>query len=394
MFPEKALAWGKVRNPMRELFEYGIKRKAEIGEENVFDFSLGNPSVAPPPSLDKAIVDIINSKTPGIHGYTTACGIPSLREKIADNLMDFYGLSADPNLIYVTCGATAALSICMHSLLQPKDECIVLAPTFPEYRIFVEGAGGKLTVVPAAQNFHLNPLDLEKAITKNTRAMIINSPNNPTGVLLSKKDIEDIAKILKHYSQVNKRTIYLITDEPYREIVYDLAKVPSVLDIYDDSIMCYSFSKSLSIPGERIGYIVVNKKATNAQDLYCTIMGAARYLGYVNPPSLFQRVIAKCIGQTSDISEYDTNRKLLMNGLKQIGYDFVKPEGAFYLFLKSLEPDAKAFSERAKKYELLLVPSDDFECTGYVRVSYCVAQSVILRSLPAFKALYDDYKNI
>lgn len=393
MFSEKCVAWGKVRNPMRELSEYGARRKAEIGEENVFDFSLGNPSVAPPPSLDRAIVDIINSNIPKIHGYTTAAGIPSLREKIAENLMNIYGLEVDPNLIYVTCGASASLAICAHSLLSPGDECVVLAPTYPEYRIFVEGAEGKLVVVPAAKNLRVDPDSLEKAITKKTGAMIINSPNNPTGIMLKKEDIEAIARILKKHSELNKRPIYLITDEPYREIVYDNAKIPCILKIYDDSIMCYSFSKSLSIPGERIGYVLVNKKAQNAQDLYYAFMGAGRMLGYVNPPSLFQRVVERCIGETSDISEYDRNRKLLMNSLKEIGYDFVPPEGAFYLFLKSLEPDARAFSERAKKHELLVVPSDDFGCTGFLRVSYCVAESVIKKALPAFRALYEEYQS-
>lgn len=391
MLPEKTLSWGKTRSSIRELSEYGSIRKKEIGPQNVFDFSLGNPSLPPPSCLDQAIIDIISSKKPGIHGYTTACGILSLRKKIATNLQHIYALDADPNLVYVTCGAAAALCISLKAILIPGDEVVVLSPFFPEYRVFTEGMGGVLKAVPATSDFRVDPESLEKTITKKTRAMIINSPNNPTGMLLTKEDIKTISDILIRHSTKNQRTIYLISDEPYREIVYDGVKVPSVLGIYDDSIMCYSFSKSLSIPGERIGYILINSKAKEAVDLYASVMGAGRSLGYVNPPSLFQHVIERCIGEISDISQYLKNRDILCDSLQKIGYNFIHPDGAFYLFVKALEPDAKAFSERAKKHELLLVPSDDFGCRGYVRVSYCVAESVIKNAMPAFKELYDEY---
>lgn len=392
MLPQNTLSWGKTRSSIRELSEYGARRKSEIGAENVFDFSLGNPSVPPPDCLDEAILDIIGSKTPGIHGYTTAAGILPLREKITRNLMDIYGLDADPNLVYVTCGAAAALCISLKAILEPGDEVIVLAPFFPEYRVFVEGMGGVLRVVPSSSDFRVDGESLEKAVTPHTRAMIINSPNNPTGVLLTEEDIRLIAGILSKYSDNYNRAIYLITDEPYREIVYNNAEIPCVLKLYADSIMCYSFSKSLSVPGERIGYALVNSAANEAEDLYASIMGAGRCLGYVNPPSLFQRVIERCIGETSDISEYLRNRDLLCAGLRKIGYDFIHPDGAFYLFTKALEPDARNFSLKARKHELLLVPSDDFGCPGYVRISYCVDESVIRNAMPAFEALYDEYR--
>lgn len=393
MLPQKPLSWGKAPSSIRELAEYGAKRKAEIGPENVFDFSLGNPNVPPPSLVDESIIDIISSKTPNIHGYTTAAGIASLREKIAANLMDIYGLKADPELIYVTCGAAAGIAASLNAILEPHDEVLTLAPYFPEYDVFTDGAGGILRSASMTPDFHVDPLALEKVIGPKTRAMIINSPNNPTGILLTRKDIETIADILKKHAAINKRAIYLISDEPYRELVYDNLKVPSVLDIYADSIMCYSFSKSLSIPGERIGYVLVNRQASEARDLYASIKGAARSLGYVNPPSLFQRVVERCIGKTSDISQYVKNRDLLCEGLSKIGYDFVHPDGAFYLFTKALEPDAKAFSNKAKEHELLLVPSDDFGYPGYVRISYCVSLSVIINSMPHFKALYDEYNS-
>ena len=392
MLPEKTLAWGKSRSCIRELAEYGAKRKAEIGADKVFDFSLGNPSVPAPDCVNRAIVEIAEDSSIAAHAYTTAAGLISLRKKIVDDLNKRYGLSLTPELTYVTCGAAASLTISLRAVLLPEDEVIAIAPFFPEYRIFVEGAGGKLVVVPAAKDFTIDIEALDKDVTDRTKAVIINSPNNPSGAVLSEQNIKDIAAVLKRHEEKNGNPIYLISDEPYREIVYGNAEVPCTLKYYDDSIMCYSFSKSLSVPGERIGYIAVNDKMKAAEDVYASVMGAGRALGYVNPPSLFQRVIERCVGETSDISEYAANRELLLDGLKSIGYEYVEPQGAFYLFMKALEPDAKKFSDRAKSHGLLLVPSDDFGCEGYVRISYCVSASVIKNSMPAFKALYDEYK--
>jgi len=410
MLPEKTLAWGLSRSCIRELAEYGAGRKKEIGAENVFDFSLGNPSVPSPAVVDQSILDLIRdnianeeAKASGkaapaegfggsIHGYTTAAGIMSLRQKIADDLDSRFGLNINPGLIYVTCGAAASLTISLKAVLLPDDEVITVAPFFPEYRVFTEGQGGRLVVVPAADDFMIDLDAFAAALTDKTRAVIINSPNNPSGAVLSEACVKGMTDLLKAHEAKTGRTIYLISDEPYREIVYDGVKNPCLLNNYDDAIMCYSFSKSLSVPGERIGYIAVSDKMTDAANVYASIMGAGRCLGYVNPPALFQRVIERSIGQTADITEYKTNRDLLCAGLKEIGYEYVEPQGAFYLFVKALEPDAKAFSDRAKAHELLLVPSDDFGCTGYVRLSYCIDKHVIERSMPAFKALMEEYR--
>ena len=391
MLPEKILAWGKTRSCIRELAEYGARRKAEIGAENVYDFSLGNPSVPVPECVDEAVAEILKDSSDKPHAYTTAAGLLSLRKRIAEDVNGRFGLDIDPERIYVTCGAAAGLTISLKAVLEPGEEVVVIAPFFPEYRVFTEASGGVLKVVPAAADFKVDIEAFKAAVSEKTRAVIINSPNNPSGAVLSDDDLGAMADILREAEERYDRTIYLISDEPYREIVYDGRNITSPLSIYADSIMCYSFSKSLSIPGERIGYIAVNSRMKDAGEVYAAIMGAGRALGYVNPPSLFQRVIERCIGVTADISEYELNRKTLTEGLKSIGYEYVEPEGAFYLFLKALEPDAKAFSERAKKHELLLVPSDDFGCTGYVRVSYCVAGKTIEDSMPAFKALFDEY---
>ncbi len=392
MLPEKTLAWGLSRSCIRELAEYGARRKAEIGAENVYDFSLGNPSVPAPACVNEAIAELIQGDSVKLHGYTTAAGIITLREKLAADLNSRFGLELTPDLFYVTCGAAASLTISLKAIMFPGDEVITIAPFFPEYRVFTEAVGGKLIVVPAAPDFQIDLDAFEKLLSDKTRAVIINSPNNPSGAVFSEETIKGLAAVMKRHEEKTGETLYLISDEPYREVVYDGVQVPCTLNYYDDSIMCYSFSKSLSVPGERIGYIAVSNKLKDYKNVYASVMGAGRSLGYVNPPSLFQRVIEKCLGQTSDISEYAANREVLCKGLKEIGYEFVEPQGAFYLFVKALEPDAQAFSDRAKAHELLLVPSNDFGCTGYVRISYCVAKSTIENSMPAFKALYEEYQ--
>ena len=390
--PENTLAWGRARSCIRTLAEYGAVRKAEIGAENVFDFSLGNPSIPAPPCVNEAIAALIQGDSVALHGYTTAAGLVSLRQKLSDDLNGRYGLALTPDHLYVTCGAAASLAITLRSVLLPGDEVIAPAPFFPEYRVFTEASGGVLVPVAPRDDLQIDLPALESALTPRTKAVIINSPNNPSGVVFDEENLKGLADVLRRHEEKTGKTVFLISDEPYRELVYDGISVPCALTLYDDAVMCYSFSKSLSIPGERLGYIAVSDRMACGKDLYASILGAGRCLGYVNPPSLFQRVVERCLGQTSDVSQYQQNCDLLCNGLRELGYEFIKPGGAFYLFVKSPEPDAVAFSERAKKHELLLVPSDDFGCTGYVRIAYCVSADQIRRSMPAFKALMNEYR--
>ena len=390
--PQDTLGWGQARSCIRELAEYGWKRKDEIGAENVFDFSLGNPSIPAPDCLNEAIAELIQGDSVALHGYTTAAGLMSLRKKLSDDLNARFGTDIDPNRIYVTCGAAAGLAISLRAILNPEDEVVALAPFFPEYRVFVEASGGKLvTVQPRSGDFQVDPEAFEAALTVRTKAVIINSPNNPSGVVLSEESLLGLTGALRRHEEKTGNRVFLICDEPYRELAYDGVEVPCVFNYYDDTILCYSFSKSMSIPGERIGYLAVGSHVTDADEVYAGIMGAGRALGYVNPPSLMQRVVEKCLGATADVSKYKENRDLLVSGLRALGYDCVEPQGAFYLFVKSPEKDAKAFSERAKKHELLLVPSDDFGVPGYVRIAYCVSKDMIERSMPAFKALIAEY---
>lgn len=391
--PQDTLGWGKARSCIRELAEYGWKRKDEIGAENVFDFSLGNPSIPAPDCLNGAIAELIKGDSVALHGYTTAAGLMSLRKKLADDLNARFGTDVDPNRIYVTCGAAAGLAVSLRAILMPGDEVVALAPFFPEYRVFVEASGGKLvTVQPRVGDFQLDPESFVDALTDQTKAVIINSPNNPSGVILGKESILALTGALRRHEEKTGNTVFLICDEPYRELAYDGVEVPCVFNYYDDTILCYSFSKSMSIPGERIGYLAVGSHVTGADEVYAGILGAGRALGYVNPPSLFQRVVEKCLGATADVGKYKENRDLLVSGLRETGYECVEPQGAFYLFVKSPEKDAKAFSERAKKHELLLVPSDDFGVPGYVRIAYCVSKDMIERSMPAFRALMAEYQ--
>lgn len=393
MLPEKTLGWGRSRSCIRELFEYGCRRKAEIGEDMVFDFSLGNPSIPAPDCVNRAIGELIQGDSVALHGYTTAAGLASLRAAIAKDRNARCGAGLDPDLIYVTCGAAAGLASALKALLLPGEKALTFAPFFPEYRVFTEGAGGVLAAVPPREpNFQIDFAALEEALDESVKAVIVNSPNNPSGVVLSEESIIGLARALKRAEERYGHSIYLISDEPYRELVYGEATVPCVTNYYDDAIICYSFSKSLSIPGERIGYLAVNPKMPDCGDVFASIAGAARACGYVNAPSLMQRVIERCIGQTSDISAYKENRDALYGGLTALGYDCVRPDGAFYLFVRSLEPDALAFSERAKAHELLLVPADDFGVPGYVRIAYCVSRDMIERSMPAFKALIEEYQ--
>lgn len=395
MLNQKNVGLGKVRSSIRELFEYGKKRKAEIGAENVYDFSIGNPSVPAPPEVRAALVDIIENTDPVLlHGYTSAQGDYSVRKVLADYHNRKFGVNLDADCFYLTCGAAASLTISLNALVNEGDEVITFTPYFPEYKVFAENAGAKFIEVESDKDtFQIDFENLTRALTAKTKAVIINSPNNPSGVVYGESAIKKLASVLEEYSNKFGTEIYLISDEPYRELVYDgQTKVPFVMNYYKRSIVCYSYSKSLSLPGERIGYIAVNNAMAEFSEVYAGICGAGRALGFVCAPNLFQQLIARVCGKTADISIYKGNRDLLCSSLEEYGYKVVKPDGAFYLFVKSLEPDAKAFAERAKKFELLVVAGNDFGCKGYVRVSYCVAPDMIKRALPAFKALAESYK--
>lgn len=396
MISEKMLALGKKSSAIREIFEYGKKRKAEIGAENVFDFSLGNPSVCPPPVVNETIKKIVDEADPiDLHGYTSAPGDMETRKAIAKYLSQTYGTDDTADNIYMTVGAAASLTVSLNAIVCEGDEVIALAPFFPEYRVFAENAGAKLTVVPCrAGDFQVDTAALEKAVNAHTKALIINSPNNPTGVVFSEESIKALASILSAKEKEYAHPIYIISDEPYRELVYGGVKVPYTANYYNNTISCYSFSKSLSLPGERIGYICVSKKCDDWKELFFAVCGAGRALGFVCAPSLMQKVVPACLGKTSDTSVYDVNRKLLYRELTSYGYECVNPDGAFYMFVKAFEADAGAFCEKAKAHELLLVPSDSFGVEGYVRISYCVTTEQIERALPAFKALAKDYGKI
>ncbi len=394
MISSKMLELGKKSSVIREIFEYGKKRKAEIGAENVFDFSLGNPSVPAPKKVTDIITKLIE-ETPAevLHGYTSGPGDMDVRTKIADYIKNNYGVAANPGLVYMTCGAAASLTITLNAIAEENDEVIALAPYFPEYKVFVEQAGAKFVTVSCKKDdLQIDFEALEKAINKNTKAIIINSPNNPSGVIVPEADVKKLADLLSEKQKEYNKEIFLISDEPYRELVYTGEKVAYIPACYDNSFVCYSYSKALSLPGERIGYIFVSPTMKDASDVYAAICGSGRALGYVCAPSLMQYVIAQCLDDTADVSIYEKNRNILYNGLTDIGYTVIKPDGAFYMFVKALEDDANAFYERAKKFDLLVVPSDSFGVEGFVRISYCVDTDLIERSLPAFKSLFEDYQ--
>lgn len=393
MISEKKALLGKKSSAIREIFEYGNRRKAEIGAGNVFDFSLGNPSICPPDIVKEELIRLLDTEDGvSLHGYTSAAGAYSTREAIAKYLRDTYNTDDTAENIYMTVGAAASLTITLSAMVCEGDEVIVLAPYFPEYRVFAESAGARVVEVKCRENdFQIDIDALGNAVNENTKAIIVNSPNNPTGAVFTEENIIALSELLSKKEAEYSHPIYIISDEPYRELVYGDIKVPYTANYYDDTVSCYSFSKSLSLSGERIGYICVPKKCTDSKELFFAVCGAGRSLGFVCAPSLMQKMIPACLGKTSDISVYDRNRKMLLSSLTDFGYDCVSPDGAFYLFVKALEDDAEAFCERAKKYELLLVPSDSFGVTGYVRISYCVSTEQIEKALPAFKKLAEEY---
>lgn len=389
---KKAYELGSKRSIIREIFEYSKVRAAEIGADKVFDFSLGNPSVEPPKEVSRAIKDLLdNENSTALHGYTSAQGDFTVRKTISDSINDKFGLNLSANDIYMTCGAAASLSICLKAVFNEGDECIVFAPFFTEYRVFVQNAGGTLVVSdPEEKTFQINVEDFESKITPKTKAVIINSPNNPSGVVYTEDTISKVCEILERKQKEYNKVIYLIADEPYRELVYNDINVPYLMNYYNNTLICYSYSKSLSLPGERIGYIAVNPLMVDSKDVYLAVCGAGRSLGYVCAPSMFQKVVMSCINAKVNISAYKENRDLIYNALTEYGFECVKPDGAFYLFVKSPFKNATEFYEKAKQYEILVVPCDDFGVNGYVRIAYCVDNNRIKNSLPAFKALAKD----
>ena len=393
MVSERMLGLGTARSVIRELFEYGKQRAAVVGEENVFDFSLGNPSVPAPAAVNENAIRILHEDGESIHCYTSAQGDALARRRFADSLNRRYGTQYTENEFYVTVGAAAALCCVFGALTCPGDEFIAFAPYFPEYKVFVEGAGAKLTVVPPEiEQFQIDFDAFGALVNEHTKGVIINSPNNPTGVVYSRETLERLSAILTEKSAQYGHPIYLISDEPYREIVFHGTEVPWVPQIYRDTVVCYSFSKSLSLPGERLGYVLVPTDITDAADVYAAVAGAGRSLGYVNAPSLFQQVTSLCCDMTADISIYERNCDLLVSALREMGYHVTQPGGAFYLFPRSLERDDLAFSERAKQFDLLLVPGSGFGAPGHVRIACCVQTEMIERALAKFRALAESYR--
>lgn len=393
MYNKEMFELGSRRSVIRELFEYGKKMASEVGEDKVFDFSLGNPNVPAPKEVKDAILELANMEdSTKVHGYTSAQGDLKVRQEISKYINERFKTKLDENCIYMTVGAAAGLCVCLNALNEGHDEFVTFAPFFPEYNVFVKSAGGVLKVVPfVEENFEIDLEAFENTLNEKTKAIILNSPNNPSGVVYSENTIKKIADILNAKSKEFGHPIFIICDEPYRELVFSDVKVPYLMNYYDNTLVCYSYSKSLSLPGERIGYIAVNPNMVDFGGMYAAICGAGRALGYVCAPSMFQKVIERCVRATTNLEAYKKNRDLIYNNLSDIGYKCVRPDGAFYLFVKALEEDANAFCEKAKKLGLLLVPGDSFGARGYVRIAYCVSFEMIERSLPYFEKLYNLY---
>lgn len=389
---EKSYAYGAQKSSIREIAAYGSARKAQIGAENVFDFSLGNPSIPAPESVRASIARALELPPTQLHGYTPAPGLPAAREAVAASLNRRFGTSYAAGDVYLTCGAAASLSISFHTLVNPGDEVIVIAPYFPEYRVWIETAGATCVEVMAdPETFQIDVPAVAAAVNERTKAIVINSPNNPVGSVYAQKNLEDLAAALHDTQKRLGTQVYLISDEPYREITYG-ADVPWVPAIYDRTIVCYSYSKSLSLPGERIGWVLVPNTNPEHDRLVLAVAGAGRKLGFVCAPALFQHVVIDCVDEPTDVEAYAENRRALTEGLSALGYEYIEPQGAFYLWVKALEPDANAFFERAKALELLPVPSDSFGCPGWVRVGYCVSKETIVNSMPAWKKLAESYR--
>lgn len=396
MISKKMYELGSKKSTIRTIFEYGKERAKVVGEENIYDFSLGNPNVPTPQFITDTLIDILQNEDPcSIHEYTVAPGDSQCRELLAKSINKRFGTDFTGSNLFMTAGAAASITICFKALTEENDEFITFAPYFPEYKCFVESTGAELKVVPAkVDDFQINFPEFEKMINEHTKGIIINSPNNPSGAVYSEETIIKLAELLKEKQKEYGHPIFIIADEPYREVAYNNVTIPYIPNYYENTLVCYSYSKSFSLPGERIGYIVVPDKIAEFNMVFAAIAGAARVLTHVNAPALFQKVVARCADMPSDISIYEKNRELLYNGLIEAGFECVKPDGAFYLFPKSLEEDEVAFCERAKKYDLLLVPGGDFGCPGHFRASYCISTETIEKSLPLFKKLAEEYKKL
>ena len=392
MVSEKMKPFMANNSAIRAMFEEGKKMAAVYGAENVYDFSLGNPNV-PVPEVNEAILEIVKEEAfNALHGYMSNAGFEDVRQTIAQSINERFGTSFSEKNLIMTVGAASGLNVILKSILNPGDQVIVFAPYFVEYDGYVRNYDGEVVrISPDTETFMPKLDEFEEKITKRTKAVIINNPNNPTGVVYGEDTIKALAAILEKKEKEFGISILLISDEPYREIVYQTAPLPWVPDFYDNTLVCYSYSKSLSLPGQRIGYVLVPPQAEEADLVYAAICGAGRALGYVCAPSLFQLVVARCAGQTADMAVYRRNRDLFLDALRSMGYTCAQPEGAFYLFPRSLEPDAAAFCERARKYDLILVSGDSFGCPGHVRISYCVPTEQIQRALPKFRALAREY---
>ena len=393
MLNEQMYGYGSKSSVIRELFAYGLERKKIVGEDKVYDFSIGNPSISAPKEVKQAILELLEEPAEVLHGYSPAAGDPKVRQTLADSVNRRFGTHYTADNFYMTAGAAASLSISIKALTNPGDEFITIAPFFPEYEVWVTTAGAELAVVPAdTGNFQIDFDALERLIGPKTKGIIINSPNNPSGTVYSEETVRRLAELLEQKEKEYGISIYLLSDEPYREIVYDGVTVPFVPNYYKNTLVCYSYSKSLSLPGERIGYIIVPDEADDAGRVRAAVAGAGRALGYVCAPVLFQKVIARCVDVPGDVSAYRRNRDLLYKGLTELGYECARPQGAFYLFVKAPEPDAGAFSEHAKKHDVLVVPGDSFGCEGYVRISYCVSEKTIRDAMPAFARIMEEYQ--
>lgn len=392
MYNRTAYELGSNRSCIRDLFEYGRARAAIVGEENVFDYSLGNPSIPAPKEVDEAIRQILaDTPSVAVHGYTSAIGDYATRKAIADDLNLRYGQSITPEELFIGGGAAPELCAVFQALATPGSKILAIAPYFPEYGPFVRCAGAEFDVVPPdVPGFQIDFDALSAKLTENTCALILNSPNNPAGTVYTRATLEKLGLLLREKAAAFGHPIYIVADEPYRELVYDGAEVPYIPAIYPDTVICYSYSKSLSLPGERIGYVLVPREAADSRELYAAVAGASRANGHVCAPSLWQKVIARCAHLRPDLESYDKNRKALWEGLRAAGYEVAKPDGAFYLFVKAPDGDGVAFSEKAKKLDLLVVPGEGFGCPGYVRICYCVSYDTIVRSLPLFQKLISE----
>ena len=393
MIDPKLIAWGSSGSTIRGIAEYGARRAAVVGPENVYNFSIGSPSVDPPACVQETI-DRLKRTVPAtaLHTYAPAPGMPEVREKVAAYLKEQFGVAYRAKDLYMTCGTSTALAVLCRVLLSEGDEAVVPAPFFMEYRVYVEAVGGKLVVVPPQEKtMQMDLAAMERAVTEKTQMLLLNSPNNPSGGILTRDILRQLCAMLERKQKQYGHPIYVVADEPYRELCYN-AEVPFIPAMYQNTIYCYSLSKSVSLPGDRIGFLALHPDLDQYDDIFAAVYGAVRIYGYICLSPLLQLMMAECLGQTADLSVYEENRDLIYNSLREMGYDCVHPDGAFYLFLKTPGGDANAFCKRAmEQYDLLLVPGDEFGCTGYARLAYCVSKDMILRSLPAFRALAKEY---